>query len=446
MAQSDLGGASGPPDGGEPLERLSTQPARPPAIGGRRIGAGLLAALASLLVLAAIEGALRLLPEPPERLSPAVFLDRQGGLEEIERAILDELRNEAPEALGVNRIYVEDEALFWRLRPGVSVAGKNYLVPRAPRERLPFTVTVNEHGFRGPAPAAKKPPGALRVVAVGNSSTFGWGVNDGETYPARLQELLRGRVAGRRVEVMNAGVPGYSSFQGTRLLAESVLPLAPDCVVLSFGFNDSRRAATTDSAFAAARARPLARAARLAGQLVLYRTLERAIRRAGAGGGGADGRLSPAAADRREVRVPVGEFDARMREMLRMVRAAGARPILLAMVIPPEYRDALARLASEEGAPLLETRPYLLARCREPEVRAAFAAEIERHEAAWRDVPPTTWRHPAYADAMHPSALGHALIAEWLAGAIAGADAAREAGCGGAAPPGATQAASRPAP
>lgn len=68
-----------------------------------------------------------------------------------------------------------------------------------------FTVTTSAQRLRG-APFAPQPePGVRRLVAIGDSTTFGWGVADGEAWPAQLQAELTRR--GHRVEVLNAGVP-----------------------------------------------------------------------------------------------------------------------------------------------------------------------------------------------------------------------------------------------
>src|SRR5262249_29739819 len=77
-------------------------------------------------------------------------------------------------------------------------------------------VQTNSLGFRGPEfdPKNKK---ALRVVAVGDSCTFGFGVSDNNhTYPAQLYRLLNERYSD--AEVINAGVVGYTSYQVLRLL------------------------------------------------------------------------------------------------------------------------------------------------------------------------------------------------------------------------------------
>jgi hypothetical protein len=53
-------------------------------------------------------------------------------------------------------------------------------------------------GYRGANFPAEKRPGAFRILAVGDSFTYGDFVDDGETLPARLEEALRLDAARRR--------------------------------------------------------------------------------------------------------------------------------------------------------------------------------------------------------------------------------------------------------
>src|SRR5690349_22357890 len=53
--------------------------------------------------------------------------------------------------------------------------------------------STNALGFRGPDPATPKPHGLVRVIAVGDSVTFGFGVNDGDTFCAQAERLVRSR-------------------------------------------------------------------------------------------------------------------------------------------------------------------------------------------------------------------------------------------------------------
>src|SRR5215475_1228460 len=102
-----------------------------------------------------------------------------------------------------------------------------------------WRISLNEDGFRSAPIAATKRPGVVRVACIGDSWTFGMNVNQDQTYPARLEMLLRQQTPASDVEVMNFGVLGYSSFQGLELLRRRVLDLHPDVLVIGFGMNDS---------------------------------------------------------------------------------------------------------------------------------------------------------------------------------------------------------------
>jgi lysophospholipase L1-like esterase len=98
--------------------------------------------------------------------------------------------------------------------------------------------TINALGLRGQPPAIPKPAGTLRVLAVGDSTTFGWGVGDDETYCATAQRLLTEANAGRSVEVVNAGVGAYNLRQDAAMLKRLAPALAPDIVLVGLFWND----------------------------------------------------------------------------------------------------------------------------------------------------------------------------------------------------------------
>lgn len=110
--------------------------------------------------------------------------------------------------------------------------------------------TTNRLGFRGPEfavsirdgrPVADKPGDTVRLVFLGDSFTFGEGVRDEDTYPARTAALLRrDRPSGSpRFEAYNLGVGAYNTAQELSLLDQLGLELRPDCVVLGYVLNDA---------------------------------------------------------------------------------------------------------------------------------------------------------------------------------------------------------------
>lgn len=92
---------------------------------------------------------------------------------------------------------------------------------------------INEDGFRGPRIPRERTPGVARIAAVGDSHTFGWGVEDDETWPAVVARELDG------VEVLNAGVNGYDAEQESSFCRRVVLDWQPDLVLWQFFLNDA---------------------------------------------------------------------------------------------------------------------------------------------------------------------------------------------------------------
>lgn len=97
------------------------------------------------------------------------------------------------------------------------------------------TFTINSKGFRGPEFEAKRGR-ALRIVALGESSTMGLESPDDETWPARLQRYLDAKRAS--VEVVNCGIAGHSSPHNRAMFEQEILSYEPNLVVYYAGHND----------------------------------------------------------------------------------------------------------------------------------------------------------------------------------------------------------------
>jgi lysophospholipase L1-like esterase len=97
--------------------------------------------------------------------------------------------------------------------------------------------TINALGMRGDMPVTPKPAGTPRVLVLGDSTFFGHGVNDADTFPAQLQRVLGER--GHPVEVLNAAVPGYSSEQSRVQLEELGWSLEPDLLIIGSLWSDN---------------------------------------------------------------------------------------------------------------------------------------------------------------------------------------------------------------
>ena len=99
---------------------------------------------------------------------------------------------------------------------------------------IPNTEFTNSRGFRGRVEYSElKGPNTIRILFVGDSCSF---LGD-PVYPELVQRELADHFPGKTVECINSSSPGYTSFQGTKLLPR-LQAWHPDAVVIYFGWND----------------------------------------------------------------------------------------------------------------------------------------------------------------------------------------------------------------
>ncbi len=95
-------------------------------------------------------------------------------------------------------------------------------------------MAVNSRHLRDVEHSSEKPAGVYRVLALGDSFTFGWGVNVSETWWSRLAEHLSANLSPARAEVVNLGVYMYTFDQQVQRLEHFGLAYQPDLVINGF--------------------------------------------------------------------------------------------------------------------------------------------------------------------------------------------------------------------
>jgi len=114
-------------------------------------------------------------------------------------------------------------------------------VGRVKRAEFDVAVRINSQGLREREIPYEKPAGVYRILVLGDSQTFGFGVEAEEAYARRLEGHLNPRVRGRavqRVETLNAGVIGTGTAHQLYYLSQEGWKYRPDAVVVGFFFND----------------------------------------------------------------------------------------------------------------------------------------------------------------------------------------------------------------
>ncbi len=297
----------------------------------------------------------------------------------------------------------------------VVMPGHPYLIyayrPGAHEERG-VRVHINSLGLRGPELRRPKPAGARRLLATGDSSVFGFGVDEAQTFTAAAARALG-------VEPVNAGLPGYSTFQTQALLSLRAWEAAPDLVLIGNLWSDNTFDTFVDKEVIATlrewESGPVAATLRLLQRSAVFRVADWRLRvrpraervktvswrqdRA------EEGRL-------RRRRVEINDYGANLYAIAREAQARGAG---VAFVVLPNredlepkaldrgadgpawgpYREAMRAAAAAFGAPLIDGP-------------AAFAASGQPADAL-------------FLDEMHPSAAGHALLGAAVAEGLAAA-------------------------
>jgi lysophospholipase L1-like esterase len=303
----------------------------------------LYSALPALLLLAVLELAARLLAPPRDAL---IHHQHENTIQVLGLAAL-------------NGTMEFDPDLFWRLKDGLQGFPVRGEIRGQP---IDFRVTTRDGMRVVPEPPE---PVRLRILALGDSCTFGVGVEDGETWPARLQEILNRDGVGARV--WNAGVPGYTAYQGAQLLAKRGAELAPDLVIASFGFNDRDLWSSRSDLETAAQLQRSGWTSLLERSRLVLFLRQLLSPREDAAPPAADERLE----GRRRPRLSPQEFRDTLLELARRSAAEGARLVLVAWPYRSQvdqgitglvrYQALLGAVGRQVGAPVVNVAEAFIA-------------------------------------------------------------------------------------
>ena len=220
-------------------------------------------------------------------------------------------------------------------------------------EKRIFRVSSNADGLRAPQSVRKKENDVFRIMTLGCSTTFGWGVDDQESYPAQLQTMIDSSGASN-VEVINAGQPGYTSFQGRWLWDETLRSYAPDVVLIGYVVQDARKAAYSDKSQAI-----LQNDNRFMKDHVLYKSRVYLALRSALGSVQIEAKERPQNGKGGIYRVPPEDFVENLRALVGEIQALGALPVLFGFPLEREgytetHRKILKAASQELGVPHLD--------------------------------------------------------------------------------------------
>lgn len=304
-------------------------------------------------------------------------------------------------------IFEGDPLLLWRLKPNLDHAVWDFTVLSTNSDHL-----RSQEAGRALEP---KQPGAIRIVCLGDSVTFGYRVpvvwpdkpteydHEWLPYPMLIEKQLRAANPNRTIEVITMAVPGYSSHQGLAWLTRDIDKLEPDLVTVSFGWNDAsvsdapdREAIKTN--WSAVGVRWLVDHSQAFAHVTRWlRARERAKLQAAALNNQPG---QPQVYKRPVARVSQEEYLSNMAAIAQLARQRGARVI----VIAPPYRDRSSDAPEAES--MLQYRLALGATMRQRGV--PFLELRELTEEAYPS------NEGWFGERIHPNHMGHRLLASEL--------------------------------
>jgi len=123
---------------------------------------------------------------------------------------------------------------------------ERYLIPGIVRKKKfikngkEITIKINSLGWRDREISLEKQEDTFRIVALGDSITFGWGIELNETYIKQLETILKKQDSHKNYEVINISIEDLGLQEELKLLKQVGLNFQPDLVLLGFYLNDAR--------------------------------------------------------------------------------------------------------------------------------------------------------------------------------------------------------------
>ena len=129
-----------------------------------------------------------------------------------------------------SQVYLLDPDLFWKFLPSQKYSLKEI------DSQYNFILKINSNGFRGEELGSGIEKCDFRILSLGDSCTVGWYFKD--TYTSILKDLIANKYPSLSIAAINAGVDGYTSYQGLKFISKNINFFKPDLLLVHFGHND----------------------------------------------------------------------------------------------------------------------------------------------------------------------------------------------------------------
>lgn len=99
-------------------------------------------------------------------------------------------------------------------------------------------IETNNEGWRNKSYPLEKSENTIRIIMLGDSHMFGWGVSQDKRYSSVLEHKLNTGFPEKKWEIINTAVPGYNTYMEVETLKRRALIYRPDIVIMEYIGND----------------------------------------------------------------------------------------------------------------------------------------------------------------------------------------------------------------
>ncbi|MBN2399713.1 MAG: hypothetical protein JXI33_05160 [Candidatus Aminicenantes bacterium] len=325
----------------------------------------------------------------------------------IYRDILD--NNFPVQAANWMRYFEEAPYVGYRMKPDLNIRIFNTINKREVTKGHKVSIYSNSLGFRSPEIPLKKESGNYRIVFIGDSTTFGWGVNQDERFSELLQKRLNDEAKCNRFEIINLGIPGYTSLHALHSFTCFAIPYSPDLVICSFGANDSKPITKNGKKIL----KKSGRMERLRYFLLKFKTYQLLRKWMVKRVNPFDRLGKPGNIEKTEPVASIFEFTQNLQAIIEQARRHHTRVAFLSLCCPIDYWETMSKVARENDLPFIDGMNVLIRGVepvstgkRFPEMAAALRTLMGSRALSRIPMLYTT------SDTCHPNAIGHRLLAD----------------------------------
>lgn len=294
--------------------------------------------------------------------------------------------------------YYPDLRYGYLLKPNLQIKVTNYSSALFFEKLPPWTIASDAKGYRiSTQNSTVEKNEAHTVHVMGDSTSFGWGVNFEDSYPQQLAAKLK-QPSG--ISVKNYSTPGFTSYHGRLLLEDKMEIKKGDIVLVSFGSNDSYPSLKSFNVRYQERNSILGKVNWSLNRLLIIKWMRTLIHSL----------PEPRIPKIKKSRVSLDEYHKNLGAIFKEIKQRGGKPHFISVCNIGEYRSVAEKTAKSAGIPFYDFpeifKPYL-SKVYDlfPE---KFVIYFEAYGRTLEKKPELVYLFP---DLCHPNAIGHGLMA-----------------------------------